>query len=363
MTEKKNRLSNSSINRYTTCGESYRLHYIEKIRPTTKSSALVFGIAMDKAINALIEKDPNYLQVFNQAWSFNKIEDDEESISDNINMRYSNSEFDKDLLYEEDVMLLNLKIKELELPENIDIITVKKEKGYDNMSEAEIRLYNLMNWLCIRNKAPYMLEAYKTEVIPRIKKVHHIQKEIKLENDNGDIVTGFADLHIDYLHDDDKIYEVIADNKTSSIKYTPDSVATSQQLAIYCISEHIKHAVYFVIQKKLKKTKRCIECGYNGIKANRSLTTAKSCDNVVLSRRCSGKWENTAPEAKIDIIFDEIDDLNREKILNMVQEVNQDIKDQKFEKNPKSCGNYGGCEYRNLCWQGSMKGLKKHEGS
>jgi hypothetical protein len=315
---------------------------------------------MDKALSALIEGNDKYLDVFNQAWSHNIIDEVEESISDNVNMRYSNAEFDDDMLYDEDRMLLALKAKELELPEDIDIISVKKEKGYDNMSENETRLYNLMNWLCIRNKAPIMLEAYKKEVLPRIVKVHSIQKEIKLENENGDVVTGFADLDIDFLNFDNIVYRAIADNKTSSIKYTPDSVATSQQLAIYCVSEHVKHAVYFVIQKKLKKPKICTKCGHNGKKLDGSLTGAKSCDNVVLSQRCKGEWDkNITPEAKIDIIFDEITDLDREKVLNTVAEVNQDIRDMKFEKNPKSCGNYGGCEYRGLCWQGSMKGLKK----
>ena len=115
--KKTTRLSNSAINTVNSCSEKYRLHYIEKIRPTTKTSALIFGDAMDKAYESLLLKKDDYLDVFNSRWSYNKIEDDgpEVDIAENINMRYSKADYDSNLLLPEDKMLLGIKADELKI--------------------------------------------------------------------------------------------------------------------------------------------------------------------------------------------------------------------------------------------------------
>ncbi len=362
--KKKNiQLSHSAIEKYTSCGQLYKYHYIDKIRPITTGSPLVIGSVLDEVVTAMIE-GKDYLTLFYALWSYHKFDRDKEaeSLSDHILVRYSNKDYDERLLQDEDRLLLELKRKELNLPEGIDIIQVKKDKTYDGMSEEEVRLFNLANWLSLRNKIPYWLDEYKKVVIPRIKKIHSTQKKIELENSEGDTLIGFLDLDIDYLHDDGKIYRVIADNKTSSIKYKSDSVALSQQLTLYSISEGINYAVYFVINKTLKtiRNKKCETCGKYAKKDNTLLTKAKVCDSIINKVKCGGKWiQEIKFSASVDIIFDEITKEQQEKILDKVHQTTENIKNEIFEKNPKSCNNYGGCPYRKLCWEGKMDGLEK----
>ena len=61
------------------------------------------------------------------------------------------------------------------------------------------------------------------------------------------------------------------------------------------------------------------------------------------------------------IVFDRITEEHKESTLETVHSSNLQIKEGNFEKNPKSCWEFGGCPYRNLCWKGSMDGLKKKE--
>lgn len=330
--KKNNRLSHSAINTYVSCGEKYRLHYIEKIRPITKSSALLFGDAMDKAYERLLLGKDDYYAKFNERWSYNIVDESEGevSIAENTLVRYSKADYEDRFLLEEDKMLLGLKAQELEI--GTEILDNPKTFNYQNADEKHIQLFNLASWLCLRNKAKLFLDAYKRQVLPRIKKIHSIQKEIKLENQEGDTLIGFIDIDMDYEHTDGKIYRVVADNKTSSIKYQPDSTANSQQLGLYCISEGIQHALYIVTQKKIKKL-------------TKPLTDPDCCDIIV-----------------IDLIFDEIKQDVRDDILSTVENVNLNIKEEKFEKNPKSCWEYGGCPYRDYCWKNKdLTGLKKKE--
>jgi len=46
-------------------------------------------------------------------------------------------------------------------------------------------------------------------------------------------------------------------------------------------------------------------------------------------------------------------------MFDKINEVLYNIQQEKFEKNKSSCWNYGGCEYKDLCHKGSMKGLVK----
>ena len=360
------RLSNSAVNKYLSCGMAYKLHYIDKLREGTKSAALIFGDSIDNALNALLKGKADPVYVFNQYWSKNKITDDNlEDIPENPLVRYADADFDRDLLQEEDMLYLDNRSNELGFhSEPLDVFKQiadkKKQVGYDKLEDRELKFFNLVNWLSLKRKAPIMIESYKNVVMPRIKVVHDVQKYIKIENDIGDTVIGYVDLIVDYEHTDGKVYKIIADNKTSTMDYTRDSVVKSQQLTIYAIAENITHAAFFVIKKQIQKNrvKKCNKCGFDGIKENKRLTTAKTCDTLVEGKRCHGEWtEVISPEARIDIIFDEIKDYNKSIVTETLDHVNNGIKNGIFPRNYQSCGNFGGCAYSRYCHYGDKKGL------
>lgn len=338
-----------------------------KLRDPNKSAALLFGDAMDTALNALLKNENGVIDVFNKKWEWNKVSTKEdEFIPDNPKIRYADSDLDKDLLTDEDIDNISQKAKELgfdELPRDQIVelcVQHKKDVGYMKMDTNEIKLFNFINWLSLKRKAPIMIKAYKEKIVPRIKKVHSVQKYIEMTNHDGDIVNGYIDLIVDFELDDGKVVKMIADNKTSTIEYAQDAVIKSQQLSIYCIAENIDYAGFFVIRKALakNKTKLCEKCGYDGIKEDKRLTQAKTCDRIIENKRCNGKWTETInPEAKIDIRIDEIKKYNKEIVVDTLDQVTRGIKNEIFPRNYQSCESWGGCVYKDLCFYNKKDSL------
>ena len=56
---KKNKLSHSQVSRYGLCPKSYEFHYVRKIRTSVMSAALVYGSALDSALNQLLLPEEN----------------------------------------------------------------------------------------------------------------------------------------------------------------------------------------------------------------------------------------------------------------------------------------------------------------
>lgn len=61
-------LSHSRINRYLTCPEQYRLHYIEGLRPVVPPAALEFGKVMHRALAHLLLGEGDPLECFRALW-------------------------------------------------------------------------------------------------------------------------------------------------------------------------------------------------------------------------------------------------------------------------------------------------------
>src|SRR5437762_11922131 len=61
-------LSHSSINRYLTCPEQYRLYYVEKLRPRIESASLVFGVVIHAAIADLFRTGEDPVEHFLRDW-------------------------------------------------------------------------------------------------------------------------------------------------------------------------------------------------------------------------------------------------------------------------------------------------------
>jgi CRISPR/Cas system-associated exonuclease Cas4 (RecB family) len=61
-------LSHSRINRYLTCPEQYRLHYVERLRPRIEAASRVFGALVHAALADFLRAGTDPVAVFLQTW-------------------------------------------------------------------------------------------------------------------------------------------------------------------------------------------------------------------------------------------------------------------------------------------------------
>jgi hypothetical protein len=331
------------------CPQSYKYHYVDRIRSNVSSAALSFGSALDAAINVLLTNTGNPEEKFTEEFTYAFVNGARTHLPSSPNLVYSDADYDDELVSATSERKERYK----------ELRNKKKTYGYSGLNEEEKIFYNEMNWQSMRAKGFLMLDAYRKKVMPRIEKIHAIQHKIELDNGDGDIVTGYIDL-IATLKDHGV---VVIDNKTSARDYEEQSVLTSPQLSLYINAVGAEYgtrkASYIVLKKNIRKnrTKECQSCGHNG-----DGSRAKTCDNVIAGKRCGGTWtEGISPEVDIQFLVDEIPERTETLVMENIDAVNQAIKAEHYTKNLSSCLNtYGGpCPYLNLCYKGSMKDLVK----
>lgn len=382
-------LSNSGIGKYLFCPKSYQLHYIKKIRPVTFSSNLVFGSAIDNALNYMLENldKKNVLKetLLEFDKHFEQGTDSRGEIVDmplNPNIEYAKMDFDPDLLEKADWRELfsydaNFFDTKKEVEESMT--TTEDEDGNEilgkkwlEIDEQKRSVLNYATWKCLSKKGKLLLEAYYNDLLPYIKEVIAVQMDVSIEDENGDVLPGVLDavvrLHGEKFNlDYDPV--VILDNKTASAKYDTHSVVNSAQLAKYKAilniknedpedewKHHIDLCAFAVMVKKLKKDKKkeCKECGHIGT------TKHKTCDNIIDGKRCNGEWEKTC---KIDCVTQFVlDEIPQEKVIESLEDadmVKTAIEMNIFPKNQSNCKNLFGrpCPYINFCVNGDMHGL------
>jgi hypothetical protein len=337
------KLSHSALNKYTMCGQLYKYHYIDKIRPKLTSSALPFGSAIDAAIESML-KNEDYIKAFIKKWEYGILVDGPCSISDNLYIQYLASDLDLDLLEKEDWILLDV----VENKHDVAIAEAKSKIKTPFPRKKDKYVYNYACWLSLKRKGILMLKAFNEDIKPRIKEVIATQKYVKLINEEEDSVVGYVDL-IAKL-DDDKIY--VIDVKTASKNYEEDSVRTSAQLASYCFSlkDEIKFngAGFAVMHKKINKEeiKTCVECGH--VSEGRH----KTCPAKLNGKRCGGEWEIAYNyKATTQLILDSVPNKMQEAVVQNYDMANRAIKADVFIKDYAICNNMFGkrCPYYDLC--------------
>jgi hypothetical protein len=324
-----NRLSNSQLNRYQTCPKSFELYYKQNLKGDRLTSALLFGTAFDKAVEMLMHSQDLEAakQVFLDTWTTQEIDGVPVLLKHNKDISYFKSDLDVELIY--------------------DKININEE------SDA------VLNWESMLQKGYIMLMSTYANILPRIKKIHSTQELVSLKNQDEDEIIGYVDLVADI---DDST--VILDFKTSASAYDDDSVKHSQQLILYThiLQEKYKtrKAGFLVVSKKIKVTvnKKCSVCGES------SSSSHKTCNAVVNDKRCNGQWIVVKTfEAPTQVIISEIPSIAEDIIIDNVASINDAIKKNVFPRNFSSCfDTYGKpCEFANLCWKGSMEGIKSFE--
>lgn len=343
------KLSHSQCNRYAMCPTSYKYHYIERIRPTLSPSSLLFGSALDSALNELLKPERGVApeDVFIEAFTKAYINNVEVYIPDYPQLTYANSDLDFDLI--------SISSEDREKLENLQ--DRKKKYGLDSFTIDDKKFYNEWNWKAMKAKGLLMLQAYRKKVVPLFKRVLAVQVPISLTN-GEDSVIGFVDVIAEVEGEG----VVIFDNKTSSMAYEDDSVITSPQLSLYMHALYgeykTRKAGYIVLRKQIKKNrvKTCTKCGYDGTGARHT-----TCNNTIEGKRCGGAWaEAIDPEVDIQVIIDEIPTKTEDIVIDNYDAIAQSIKHGVFHRNLQSCKNYYGskCPYFDLCYKGSKKGME-----
>lgn len=369
------KLSHSAMNMYADCPRSYYFRYVEKLVSKSKGSALYFGIAVDKALEHMLQnKDKgeealnSSFFVFDENW-VSQPDNSKKTIKlkGNDAVAFSKHDFDTDLMTEEDwkeILKLRKTLKLDKDPVEIRERLYELKKLGGEVNKKELKLSNLMSWLSLRRKAYILVRGYYEQILPLIKEVVTTQVEVEMTSPDGDIVRGFVDL-VGRLQDDTV---VVFDNKTSSIDYAADSVRTSEQLALYkaLLTEYVNtenakwsvpvdKAGYLVLNKKIVKviSKTCQSCGHVAVRGARHET----CNAMISGKRCNGKWTKKLEgfECKTQVIIDDISEEMLDKVMDRINSVNQNIKSEIFDENRSNCIKpWGKCDYYDICHHGDF---------
>jgi hypothetical protein len=274
------RISHSAASTYLECPRKYFLHYFLKLRPTEKRSALAFGGSIDEGLNVLLlTRDLNTAMMrFESEWLQYK----------HIDIAYSKADLDEFLV------------------EDCDEATSVKDR----------------TWLSLLRKGRILLDAYATQILPRIKEVIAVQLDQLASNGSGDELIIKTDAIV--VWEDDR--RILLDNKTSSVKYAADSVRTSPQLGIY----------------------------YETLKAQYNLDC---CGYIVIPKRIR---KAKLPQAEIVVIIDQVNQESIDATLESFDNVLVKIKSAEFPCNMNSCTNiFGRCQYYNYCRSGDRSNLEE----
>lgn len=349
------RISFSQLNTLESCQAKYYYQYIEKYRDKYLGSALGFGLALDNAINKILEdyRDKklttlqDYKLVFRSFWEEQEINKVKVKLRTSPLVQYFTSDFDEDLLTDAVCAEINFK-------PNLKAFNAIKQQiksvGIDNVHQDDVCTYNEHCWVSLLAKGYLILDTYFTEVLPQIKGVHKVQQPINITNsDSTAQIVGFIDGLLD-LGDGVRV----CDLKTSSTKYDEDSACISPQLGIYSYATGIKETAFIVLDKKINKKvyRICSEC-------KNCKPRAITCNTA----KCTGKMEEVKElKATYSIVKGHISKSTEDKVIDLFDEMVETIKRGEFTKNKSACFAYGRkCPYFNLCHKGSEEGLIKME--
>lgn len=324
---KKVRLSNTKRTKYQQCPARYKFHYINKFRSKELSSSLIFGIALDEALNCMLlskmKKAPtkdikdligkNPVDVFLSHMETARHNGQTVNIRDFEHTAYTKADFDNTMLYTEDLDALGINLTYAN--EFMDWYYEERKKKSPEIEEKDHQLYRKLCWYSLKNKGITILSTYKTEIIPQILEVHSIQERINLPNDKGDFIEGVIDFTATFKDEPDKVY--IVDNKTASKAYKPEQLTESDQLHLYAYYKECDNIAYIVCEKNIRKR---------------------------------------SPRVRIEILRGEACEDFTDKLLDDYEEVLYNIREEKFNPDYNSGCNFfrKRCEYYSICHSGKF---------
>lgn len=327
-------LSFSGYKRFITCPKFYEYHDVLGEKSDIMSSALVFGSAIDIGLNHLLENKDcpasvgRAITIAQDYINANKID------------YYYSADYDNDFGLENLQNLLADKKYDGDPNELMTNILANQTE----LSENESFVLNAVLKHCLVQKATVIIQSYAEKVLPIIDKVETVQYEHTTPCGSK---RGIIDTVI-ILKDGRR---VIFDNKTASRPYDKDATLKSPQLALYAEFVKAEYAGFIVMNKQITKNriKVCSKCKYDG-----TGTKFKSCNNVIKNKKCGSEWdEKINPSAFIQIHVDKIPDINKNLIVEAMDDTIKCINNGVFPKNLNNCFSmYGAkCPYIQKCWK------------
>jgi hypothetical protein len=326
-------LSHTRLTKLRYCEAMYHFYYNEKLRSKYLKSPLFFGGAVDEALNIILldkkktltddEKKlqkKGYLKVYDEKMTTVVHNGETIEIDGNSFISYNKADFDYSILSKADIK----KLKAL-CPEDEDLeiyigqlLDKKHGKNRVRLDEKDFALTQKACYLSLYRKGLMLIDAYIRDIFPEIHEVFEIQHEIRITDDDGNGITGFIDAIVSLK--DNPTEKVLLDNKTSSRAYKPDSVVTSEQLALYASDTGIYTGAFAVVEKTLRKKD---------------------------------------PRARTQLIIDKINEEFADKVIDEFNEAIYTINKGEYIQNFESgCRPFGQpCEYYNYCHKNSMEQL------
>lgn len=298
------KISHSAYVKYLTCPYMYKLHYVDRLRPDEKSSNLVFGSAIDNAINELLENNKDPLEVFKADFTYEK----------NVDTYFEPKDYQPEIFTED--QLENLKDKQLQY----------------------------IMWANFRVKGRMLIEAFQKDILPHIKKVVAVQKET---NDRPGFIDAILEL-------DGYDGPILCDLKTARRPYKYDQTDNSTQLSLYAADQGIDRIAFLVLCKTIKIDKTCSKCGFDG-----SGRKFKTCNNNVDGERCYGKWIMEPKPPETQILVSDVNTILQQNVQDSISQCEAAVSKKQFHKNLNNCGAIYGkpCPYFNHCYKNDNAGL------
>lgn len=212
------KISNSAMDTYCQCPRKYKFRYIENVKGDYTSTPLLFGTAIDSALNYILESIRD-----NKEWT------KAEALTIFGNKMYEWTGQNR------------LEFFKNEVPEDL-----KDSIDPDDPEHQMAVFHNIVQ------RGLVCLEVYITDFLPLLESVISVQDKGVVLNEEGDEFKFVVDF-IGKLKDG---RTVLFDNKTSSAKYPKNKVVKSQQLSLYIEQfPEIKYAGYVVLIKDPSREK------------------------------------------------------------------------------------------------------------
>lgn len=335
------KLSHSAVEKYNVCSLEYKLYYLEKLRPITMSSPLLFGAAIDKACeDYLLEKNASRAkEIFRRTWKEQEYNGKLIDLQTCTEIDYLPLDFDHELLIQSD----NECILEGTLFTSVsDLVKAGTEK--ERIAYA--------NWISLYRKGHYLVTKFIEWADEYVEEVISCQEVISLEDEHGNQVTGKADFILKLKGQEGL---TVVDLKTTTKFYDRNSVRESNQLALYFFALREKYptlqnAAYLALHKGIKKNREkiCSVCGHDDTGSN-----VKSCTAIIEGKRCGGAFHyKINPEANYQFILDNIPEDKVQSVVEGFNVAQERINGGVFEANLQACVRYNGkvkCAYYNYC--------------
>lgn len=365
--------SYSQNNTYINCPQHWKHAYVDKLESPTRGASTYFGQAVDAAVMEMLRGNADYMKKFYSRWDVSYENSKPVVMFDNPNIIFGHSDFDEDLIGSGDKAKMGAWLTELNLgdPTKDDPIAVYKQAAkakknpYKKPTSDQIKYFNRCAWLSMKEKGKILIESFKDQFYPKIKRVIDTQKQARITDPHtGDAIVGYIDMVLE-IEGYDK--PVIFDLKTAAWPYEQEEIDLSEQLTLYSAMKSNEYNTdlvgYVVLPKAINKDIKavCQSCGFtrNGTHTTCNNDIPVAPDKMV---RCKGAWlESVVLKPKVQILVEKKSPEQVNALLNDISNIVLAMKNKIVYKNTEKCNNWYGskCPFYNACHNNDFTGLKK----